>query len=770
MNLLDLMVKIGIDDKASAVIAGIGNGIAKGLGTAAKVGVAAVGAVGAATIAFGTAAVDAGKQFDSSMSQVAATMGQNAERMVDYNGQMMSSIDALRIFAQEMGATTAFSATQAADALNYMALAGYDAETSMQMLPTVLNLAAAGSIDLALASDMVTDAQSALGLTTEETAAMVDQMAAASSNTNTSVQQLGEAFLTVGATAANMSGSTEELAVILGIMADNGIKGSEAGTHLRNMILSLTNPTDEAAQILQDFNIAVYDSDGNMRDMREILAELQVGMEGMDQASRDAVIAGLFNRTDMAAVNALLNTSADRYDEVTAAIQGSAGAAEQMAAVQLDNLEGDITLFKSALEGVQIALSDMVTPSLREMVQIGTEGLSELTEAMRGIGEEGGFDNLLSVVGDTVGKIVAKVSELLPSFLKVVTSIATSVAGEIPNLVATIIPAITEALPQILEAGTVMLGGLIQAVVDSAPLILDALSEAVVQMLDLISDNMPEMLDTAGKFILEISSAIAEHLPEIVDALLNLLGQMVKYVIDHGPEMLSGALELLSNLTQGIRDSLENVLSAMGEVVLGAIGAVTGAIGDMLAAGRDFLNGMWDGVKEKAESVKTWFSDLPQNLLNALGDVGSLLWDAGSSIISGLWDGLRSAWGGVTEWVGGLGSWIAEHKGPLDYDRRLLVPAGNAIMSGFGESLEDSFDRNVAPFVESLADDLSGTVSLGVAENYNGAGLGAGVVNNYYIDGNLVAADAVLSAALDTVAQRVSGRRRMGVAYGAYTA
>ena len=161
-------------------------------------------------------------------------------------GKTTNEIAELRDYAKEMGASTAFSATQSAEALNFMALAGYDANTSMKMLPNVMNLAAAGSMELARASDMVTDSQTALGLSLDETEVLVDQMAKTSSKTNTSVSQLGDAMLTIGGTAKNLSGGTKELNQVLGLMADNGIKAGEAGTHLRNIILAM-NPTTKDA-------------------------------------------------------------------------------------------------------------------------------------------------------------------------------------------------------------------------------------------------------------------------------------------------------------------------------------------------------------------------------------------------------------------------------------------------------------------------------------------------------------------------------------------
>lgn len=310
------------------------------------------------------AAVETGMAFDKSMSQVAATMGVTTD-----------SIGELRDFAKEMGASTAFSATQASEALNYMALAGYDASTSMRVLPTVLNLAAAGNMELAAASDMVTDAQSALGLSLEETEAMVDQMAKTSSKTNTSVSQLGDAFLTVGGTAKNLAGGTAELAQMLGILADNGIKGAEGGTALRNVILSLSAPTDVAAKKMDELGLAVFDAEGNMRPMPDIMRDLNKSMEPLTQQEKTDALNTIFNKVDLKSVNALLGTSAERFDEVAFAIDNATGSAEKMANTQLDNLAGDVTLLESAFEGLQIQISDAVTPVLRDMVQTVTNAV-----------------------------------------------------------------------------------------------------------------------------------------------------------------------------------------------------------------------------------------------------------------------------------------------------------------------------------------------------------------------------------------------------------
>lgn len=367
--------------------------------------------------AVGAASLKVGADFDTAMSQVAATMGTTVDE-----------IQELRDFAKEMGSTTAFSATQAAEGLNYMALAGYSAEESMEMLPTVLNLAAAGAMELGAASDMVTDAQTALGLSAEETATMVDQMAKASSQSNTSVSQLGEAILKIGPNAKAMAGGTKELNTVLGVLADNGIKGSEAGTHLRNILLSMN--TDKVKDAFHEMGVEVYDAEGNMRDLTEIFPELQQAMSGLTSEERTGMLAKLFNKTDLSSLNSLLDTSAERWTELGSAIEDSGGAAAQMADTQLDNLQGSLTLLKSALEGAGIAISDTLAPYVKQ-----------LAEWVTGLVDK--FNNL-SPATQKIITIIGVVAAAIGPVLVILGTLASSI-GSIISLVGTIIPVITGA-------------------------------------------------------------------------------------------------------------------------------------------------------------------------------------------------------------------------------------------------------------------------------------------------------------------------------------
>ena len=530
-------------------------------------------AAGKAAVGFASDAVQTGATFDSAMSQVAATMGTTVDQIQD-----------LRDFAQEMGAKTAFSATQAAEALNYMALAGYDAETSMAMLPNVLNLAAAGGIDLAYASDMVTDASSALGLSLDETSALVDKMAAASSKSNTSVEQLGEAILTVGGTAKMLSGGTTELSTALGVLADNGIKGSEGGTALRNMILSLSAPTDKAGDAIEALGLQVFDAEGKMRPLNDIFLDLGNTLDSMTDQERTEVLNNIFNKVDLKSVNAMLGTSAERFDELAAAIDNSAGAAEQMANTQLDNLQGDLTLMQSALEGVQIAISDALAPTLREFVQMATDGLSGVATAL----QQGDWEGAVQVVADFAVNAVQ------------------AIVGMLPNM---------------LQAGVSLLETLVQGILSALPGLASSAVEIVVMLVNAIADNMPLIIDTAVQVIMTLVEGLIDAAPQLIDAAIKIVTSLAEYIMDHGPEILKKGGELLGKLIEGIVAAIPKLIACamkLNESIKQTIMKT-----DWLQLGKDILMGIVRGVEAAA----------------------SYLWDAITNIARGAFNSVKSFFG-----------------------------------------------------------------------------------------------------------------------------
>ena len=347
-----------------------------------------------------TQMIAVGSGFEASMSQVAATMGITSAA---------EEFDILSNAAKEMGETTKFSASQAGEALNYLALAGYDAEKAVSALPTVLNVAAAGGMELAAASDMITDAMSALGLETSQMSDFSDKLAVTAQKSNTSVSQLGEAILTVGGTAKNLAGGVTEMNTVLGILADNGIKGAEGGTALRNIILSLTAPTDKAAEAIDGLGVAVFDNEGKMRSLQDIIYDLNDALGTMTDADRSQALSDIFNKVDLKSVNALLGTSAERFDELSGYIDNCSGAAADMASTMDDNLKGDLTIMQSALEGLGIAAYEKFQSPMRSAVQSVTADIGTLSQSITNGKLSGSFDK----ISDGVSKIVSSGAEKL---------------------------------------------------------------------------------------------------------------------------------------------------------------------------------------------------------------------------------------------------------------------------------------------------------------------------------------------------------------------
>lgn len=264
-----------------------------------------------------------------------------------------------------------------------MALAGYDAEKAASTLPKVLNLAAAGGLDLAYASDLVTDSMAALGMETSELDNYIDQMAKTSQKSNTSIAQLGEATLVCAGSVTLAGQELTTMNAELGVLANNGIKGAEGGTHLRNMLLSLANPTDKADAALKKLRVDIANSDGSMRDLNDIMIDLNKSMAGMGTVEKTQMIAKIFNKTDISAVNALLKGTNGEFANLVVQLNDCAGAAGDMADTMNDNLKGQITILQSALEGLGIAAYDVFDDTMKSAVSGATSAVSRLTQEIK---------------------------------------------------------------------------------------------------------------------------------------------------------------------------------------------------------------------------------------------------------------------------------------------------------------------------------------------------------------------------------------------------
>ena len=427
---------------------------------------AATGIIGGAATAIaglGVAAMKVGSGFESSMSGVAATMGITADEIQ----RGSEEFELLKKAAKDAGETTKYSASQSAEALNYLALAGYDAEKAAAALPAVLNLAAAGNMDLAYAADLATDAMAALGIeaTTSNLTEFGDKMAVTAQKSNTSVAQLGEAILTVGGTAKSLAGGTTELNAALGVLANRGIKASEGGTALRNIILALSAPTDKAAGKIKELGIEVYDAAGKMRPINEVFKDLDKQLASMSDDEKTNALNDIFNKVDLKSAQALLAGCGEEFDNLAAAIENSAGAMSEMAATQMDNLTGDIDILKSSLEGLAISFYESnLSDFARKAVQTVTDMVGQLSTALKEGGLEGFAESLGDILADGITKLASKAPDLINAGVKLISSFvdglnknADKIAKAAVDIGKALVNGLIKIIPKIIEtAGKIM--------------------------------------------------------------------------------------------------------------------------------------------------------------------------------------------------------------------------------------------------------------------------------------------------------------------------
>lgn len=330
----------GIGDKISGVgdkITGVGKTLTKSITTP--------------LVGIGTAAMKIFSDFESSMSKVEAISGATG-----------AELEALRDKAKEMGNTTKFSASESADAFTYMAMAGWKTEAMLDGIDGIMALAAADGLDLATTSDIVTDALTAFGLAASDSSHFADVLAKASSSANLNVSMLGESFKYVAPVAGSLGYTVEDTAIALGLMASAGIKGSQGGTALRASLTRLIKPTDEAAKLMNNYNISLTNSDGSMKSLGEVMGMLRTNLGGLTEAEQSQVAATLFGQEAMSGMLAIINTSEKDFNSLTDSIYNAEGAAQAMADIQLDNFSGQLTILKSNLEGVAIQLGEILLP------------------------------------------------------------------------------------------------------------------------------------------------------------------------------------------------------------------------------------------------------------------------------------------------------------------------------------------------------------------------------------------------------------------------
>lgn len=548
----DGSIKILTDLDTSGFEKGINklSGLApKGLGTVLKSVAAVSGALGAAS----GFAVKVGSDFEAGMSEVAAISGATGK-----------DLEALTAKAKEMGATTKFSATESAEALKYMAMAGWDTDKMLSGLPGVMNLAAASGENLGTVSDIVTDAMTAFGLSADKAGHFADVLAQASSKSNTNVGMMGETFKYVAPVAGALGYSVEDAAVAIGLMANSGIKSSQAGTALRQTLTRLAKPTDEVEAAMEDLGISLTDSEGNMKSLGEVMLDMRKGFKNLTKDQQAQYAASIAGQEGMSGLLAIVNASDEDFNTLTEAIQNSDGAAQSMADTMQDNLKGAVTIAKSALEGLGITVYGHLQKPMKTAVESATKYINKLNTAF-----ETGLDSGVAAFGEVVADAAVQIANQAPKMVKTAA-----------NLISSFASGIRRNAKQITKAA-----------LDCGTALIDALREFI-----------PEIISTA----IELTAALAD----------NLFGKQVGDAVRRFGDTLQGTFSIASQTIQTVIDIGGDLISLLGGPLISVLDIVLQGVNGILtvvnwalsgiASFTDGLNIMYNGTQTAAEGVASF--------------------------------------------------------------------------------------------------------------------------------------------------------------------
>ncbi len=708
MNVMELFVTLAIKDtaykkglkdaegNASSSTSKIG-GAFKTVGKVAKT---AMAAGSAAAAAFTKTSIDSGMNFDTAMSQVAATMGTTVDKIGDVKAK-----------AEEMGRTTKYTATEAAEGMNILAQAGLSADEQISGIGTVLNLASAGAMSLEESASYTAGAVKGFGDTMSNASYYADLMAKGATLANTDVRGLGEAFSGSAATAKNYGQAADGVTLSLLRLAEQNVTGSEASTALNRAMADLYTPTDDASKALNQLGVSAYEANGEAKDFNDLVDELNGSLQGMTAEQKNNALATIFTTQGLQAFNKMTASSDATVQKFWKGIQDSSGSAAQQAATQLDNLKGDITLLSSATEGLELGFYNTFSGTIRGAIKGVTSEVSGLAEAMEsggisaalsklaqdainfsgqlpGLAKVGGdlINGLISGVAQNSGGITSAVGQLLNNLastistglsvltsvgVNLLTTIASGMAQGIPNFLAQALPMLTQFSAQLranagqlIDAGLQLILNIAQGIANSLPTLITYAPQIVTNIANIINDNAPKLIATGLKIIVTLGSGIIQAIPSLIASIPQIIQAIVAVVTAFNWVSLGG--KVTKGLASGIKKMLGSAKGAAKSVATGIKGALQSLPSTLKSLGSKGVQGLKStfsagvgalrGVaKNIVSAIAQAISSLPSKLLGfarkAVSDIKGAFkagWSAvGKNVVSGIANGISGGVGAV---------------------------------------------------------------------------------------------------------------------------
>lgn len=737
MNLFELFVKIGADisgaqdgikkvgDEATSLNSKLANA-AKGFG---KFAVKAIGWASTAVSAIGGYVTKVGADFESAMSEVSAISGATG-----------AELDALTQKAKEMGASTKFSASESAEAFKYMAMAGWETSDMLDGISGVMNLAAASGEDLAEVSDIVTDAITAFGLQASDSAHFADVLAAASNSANTNVAMLGGSFKYVAPVAGALGYSIEDVSVALGAMANSGIKAEMAGRSLRLMLSRLASPTQDVEEAFEQLGLsaseALTNADGSMKPLSETIEILRGSMSGLDEATKASVASGIAGTEAMSGLLAIVNSSDADFEKLTESIANADGTAQRMAETMEDNLEGAITIMKSAVEGFGISIYETFSVKAKDGVKTLTDYISRLQKAF----ESGGMHGLLTEFDSVMTDALGVVTEYLPKII----SVGGSVVGSLANGIVRNLPALADASLEIVFQFS-------DSIIDGIPNLISTIVEVVEKITGKLFsvDTLTKISDAGMKLIIALSEGLISAIPELLHLAPILIGNYVSSLIVQFPKIIETGIEIIFALVNGILDSIPNLVAAIPTITMAIVNGILNNLDEIILAAIQITLSIAMGM---IEAIPNMITQLPRIFMSIVNAFKEFNWkDIGSNLLTGIWNGISDK----VEWLKGkvqgvvdkIKGWFTGKDGfdehsPSKWSKKVFqyvmdggvngidagMPGMMSAVSGAVNSIKSGFDVGTISASASASGSAQNSVRAAIHDEISKIGI--------YLDGN----------------------------------
>nr|DAT95200.1 MAG TPA: minor tail protein [Caudoviricetes sp.] len=589
----DTAYKQGLKDaegNASSSTSKIG-GAFKAVGKVAKT---AMVAGSAAAAAFTKTSIDSGMNFDTAMSQVAATMGTTVDK-----------IENVKAKAEEMGRTTKYTATEAAEGMNILAQAGLSADEQISGIGTVLNLASAGAMSLEESASYTAGAVKGFGDSMGNASYYADLMAKGATLANTDVRGLGEAFSGSAATAKNYGQAADSVTLSLLRLAEQNVTGSEASTALNRAMADLYTPTDDASKALDQLGVSAYKSNGEAKDFNDLVDELNGSLQGMTAEQKNNALATIFTTQGLQAFNKMTASSDATVQKFWKGIQDSSGSAAQQAATQLDNLQGDITLLSSATEGLQLAFYNTFSGTIRGAIKGITSEVSGLAEAMESGGISGALSKLAQDAINFSGQLpgLTKIGgDLINGLISSVTqnpgSITTAVSQLLNNLASTI----STGLNVFTSVGVNLLTTIANGMTQGIPSFLGQALPMLTQFTESLRNNAGKLINAGLTLIQNIAQGLINSIPVLIAYVPTIITNLAGIINDNAPKILATGVTIITNLAIGLVRAIPLLIANLPKIITAIVSVFTAF--NWFSLGKNIVTGIIKGVKNLPSLLK----------------------------------------------------------------------------------------------------------------------------------------------------------------------